>query len=61
MDIGDHGIQLVALLVLIVVEDETEVDRGMAAVRDDREENIVAFSGRRLRVSICLIRRASTR
>ena len=45
VDFGDERIQLVRRFVVIAVEDEAEVDRRVAAVGDDREQDIVTLLG----------------
>ena len=43
MDIIDHEIEFIAGFIFVIREDELHVDGGMASVRDDRQEDIVAF------------------
>jgi hypothetical protein len=43
MNIVDKGVELVRRLVVMVGENEPHVDRGVASIGDDREENIVAL------------------
>ena len=40
--VPDQQIELVVRLVVIVGIDEAQVDRGMAAIGDDREQDVVA-------------------
>jgi len=40
--IGDEGVELIVLLVLLSGIDEAQVDRSVAAVGDDGQEDIVA-------------------
>ncbi|WP_171257175.1 hypothetical protein, partial [Acinetobacter baumannii] len=40
--IGDEGVELIALFVLLSGIDEAQVDRGVAAVGDDGQEDIIA-------------------
>jgi hypothetical protein len=52
-DLGDHRVQLVLGLVLLLGVDEPEVDRGMAPVGDDRKQDVVAL----LRLALALFDR----
>jgi hypothetical protein len=43
VNLVDQGVELVLRLVLIVPADEAEVDCGVTAVGDDREQDVVAL------------------
>ncbi len=51
--IGDEGVELVALFIPLSGIDEAQVDRGVAAVGDDGEQDIVA----RLRRAVAFLDR----
>ena len=43
MNVVDQGVELVVGLVAAPRSDKAQVDRGMAAVGDDREQDVVAL------------------
>src|SRR5208337_3499983 len=45
VNLVDQGVELVLRLVLMDPTDKSQVDRGVTAVGDDREENVVALLG----------------
>jgi hypothetical protein len=56
----DEVVELVVRLIVIVRIDQAQVDRSMAAIGDDREQDVVAGLGRPSRCSIALMRASSS-